>query len=548
MKLVPKNLCKRLSVVNGVGLCNLRKCICQCWSCEYKERCEKVIEKCLLKKEDVVEIPNAFTFFEAAMSSVDKKIQAIFGTEDLVQIVGGLVFMRETEILHCFFESPGDLPSTVSTVNSYIKEDLSKISHNDVKQNNIALKVWNLIILKESFSNQRARLRNGDAVCYGNKDGADELKELVTNPLRKLEKMKDMLEAKVAPPIEGQNVKEGYSEKMAPVIEWCLKNVHQADIWDYSLHENFLKIVKHIEQVGASAKISPRVCYKLAYPHYAGMIHACRYTFSKFQHIKDIVRLNKGIDEAINKKYKITFEVGNSYDNFLVSLWQTYNHGQIHCTEKIGIDTPEYQLNTQDGALFGSLLLLGFMSKNYDYICAKPYERGRFFEDYVEKELLDRNVGILQKNLVIPDGEIDFLCSKNERVFFIEAKDYSPWFDDSYIGSATYANRIEEISQKLEKASGRLQWVESNRAVLGLKPSQRIFGYILTRFCEPHIRVPPRFTSVTTNELDTVFGESHNKKLYETALTIKIPSEAAEEMMKRRLLERGTEKSEFGTT
>ena len=359
MKIVPKNLCKRLSVVNGVGLCSLRKCTCECWPCEYKKQCEKGFEKCLLK-DNVTEIPKAYTFFEAAISSVDKKIQDIFETEDIVQIVGGLVFHRETEILHCFFESPGDLPSTVSTVNSYIKEDLSKISHNDIKENDLALKVWNLIIVKESFSNERARLRSGDVVCYGNKDAADELKELVNNPMCKLDELETALETKVAPPIEGHNFKEAYSEKMAPVIEWCLKNVHQADAWDYSLHENFLQILKHIKQVGTCAKISPRICYKLAYPHYAGMLHVCRYTFAKFQHIKDIAKLNKGIDEAIDKKYKITLDVGKTYDNFLFQLWRTYNRGQIHCTEKIGVDTPEYQFNTQDGALFGSLLLLGF--------------------------------------------------------------------------------------------------------------------------------------------------------------------------------------------
>ena len=471
MKLVPKNLCKRLSVANGVGLCRFRRCTCECWACKKKVQCEKGFKKCLLK-DNVAEMPKAYTFFEAAKGSVDKKIQEIFETEDLVQIVGGLVFHRETEILHCFCKSPGDLPSTVSTVNSYIKEDLSKISHNDVKENDIALKVWNLIIVKESFSNQIARLRNGDVVCYGNKNAEDELKDLANNPTRKLDELKTALEAKEAPPIEGYNFKQAYSEKMAPVIEWCLKNVHQADLWDYSLHENFLQIIKHIEEVGT--KISPRVCYKLAYPHYSGMMHACKYTFAKFQHIQNISKLNRGIDAIINKKYKITLDVGKTYDNFLFEMWRTYNHGQIHCTEKIGVDTPEYQFNTKDGALFGSLLLLGFMSKNYDYICANHHERGRFFEDYVEKELLDRRVSILHRNLVIPNGEIDFLCSKNDRVFFIEAKDYSPWFDDSYIGSATYAKRITEISKKLEKTSGRLQWVESNRAALGLQPSQKI--------------------------------------------------------------------------
>jgi hypothetical protein len=298
MKLAPKNLCKKLSVINRVGFCKLRRCTCECWSCEYKKQCENGFEKCLLKT-DVSVIPNAYSFFDRAINSAEKKIQEYFDTEDKLKIIGGLVFHRETEILHCFFESPGDLPSTISTVNSYVKEDLSKISHSDIKETAVALKVWNLIISKESFSNQSARLRSGDVNCYGNKNAVDELKDFISNPLRAIEELETSIETRVPPPIEGHNFKEAYSEKMVPIVEWCLKNVNQVDIWDYSLHQNFSQILKHIQQVGESREISPSLCYKLAYPHYAGMMHASKYIFSKFKHIQNIAKLNKGIHEEI---------------------------------------------------------------------------------------------------------------------------------------------------------------------------------------------------------------------------------------------------------
>ena len=94
----------------------------------------------------------------------------------------------------------------------------------------------------------------------------------------------------------------------------------------------------------------------------------------------------------------------------------------------------------------------------------------------MEKELTDRQVSILKRNLVIPDGEIDFGCEKRGKLYFIEAKDYSPWFDDSYIGSATYGSRVAEISQKLQNASTRLRWVESHMQDLGLQTNQSVFG------------------------------------------------------------------------
>ena len=132
---------------------------------------------------------------------------------------------------------------------------------------------------------------------------------------------------------------------------------------------------------------------------------------------------------------------------------------------------------------------------------------------------------ILKKNLEIPNGEIDFICGKSGKTFLIEAKDYNPWFDDSYIGSYTYNKRIESISEKLEKLSYRIQWVESNPTVIGLSDNPHIHGLILTRFSEPHIRIPPKFQLVTIHELDTVFGESVYHKIYETNLKFRLSEE-----------------------
>ena len=64
---------------------------------------------------------------------------------------------------------------------------------------------------------------------------------------------------------------------------------------------------------------------------------------------------------------------------------------------------------------------------------------------------------------------------------------------------------------------------------------------------EPNIQVPPKFTLISINELDQVFGESRNKKIYETALTLKISDEAVRQMMARQLRE-AAGRSEFGTT
>jgi hypothetical protein len=422
---------------------------------------------------------------------------------------------------------------------------LSAIGYDDIKPNQLAEKVWDLIIVKDVFSNRSSRLRNGDVICYGNKYGEDELRGLIGNPEQQIEQLKGFVEKRVAPPIEGQNVREVYSCKMMPVIQWCLMNVHQADMWDYTLQQNFGKILRHIQEVGVSGEISPSLCYRLAYPHYAGMIHSCRYIYSKFEHIKKVSQLNKGIDQVIKTKYSISFDVRKFYDNFLVTLWNIYNSGKVCMDEIIGKDTADYRFATKNGTLFGSVMLLGFISKNYESICSKPYERGRVFEDFTEKELLDRHVAILKKNFETPEGEIDFICSKNEKTFFIEAKDYSPWFDDSYIGSKTYLERVEAISEKLEKAPPRLRWVESNRSTLGIPESQRIPGIVLTRFFEPHIKIPPKFHYVTIDELDKVFGKSIHHKIYESKITFRLGKEELLRLEKDLLEKKGRDYRDF---
>jgi Holliday junction resolvase-like predicted endonuclease len=549
MKFVPKNLCTKLSVVNGIGVCNLRKCLCQCWNCEIKEKCGfEAFERCPLKSDDFKEIPSAISLYEQAIRNADKKIRSIVEKGNRTEVLGGLLFRRETEILHCFFEAPGDLPSAISTANSYINEDLSVVKHGDVKYTELADEIWNLIVVKELFMSQVSRLQNRDIICYGNKNGEDELQCLVDNPVQDIEKLREAVQKKSPHLLESPNVRLVYSREMQPILEWCNVNIHQANMLDYTLYENFHRILDHLEEVSKSGEISPSVCYKLAYPHYAGMLHTCRYVYSKFTHIKDISQLNKDIYQAIKEKYSTTFDVGKNYDSFLFDLWLINRNEKMCISESIGTDTKDYRYIIGDGALLGSLLLLGFISKNFESICLKPYERGRLFEDYSEKELLDRQVTIVKKNLQIPDGEIDFICSKKGKAFLIEAKDYNPWFDDSYIGSETYNRRIETINEKLEKLPYRLQWIESHPQDAGLSTLQRIQGLILTRFSEPHLRIPARFQLVQIDDLDRIFGESIHKKIYETNIKfrMRIPEERRQEVEESLLKNAITDFNKYG--
>ena len=516
LKVRPKKICKRLSVRNEIGVCNLRDCVCNCWLCEYKEKCGKeVFSKCQLKSNRFHKISDVSLMYREALKKIETEIQLLMEKGDRKKIIGGLLWRRESEILHCFCEAPGDLPSAISTANSIIDEDISMIKFEDVKFNPIAAEAWNLIVLKEVYSTKISRIDNGDIFYFANNEGKKELKKLIDKPKYWLDTMREASKKNVFPTIESQNMREVYSTKMLHSMEWCLNNINQTNLMDFTLYENYKKIIKHIYEVGDSGTIDTSICYKLAYPHYSGMLHVCRYSYSKFNHIKEISQKNKGLHLLLKKKFGINFDAKIAYDNFLIELHRCDEVGKYCIDEIIGEDSKEYRFIIRDGSLFGSILLLGFISKNYDQICLKPYERGRVFEDFVEKELTDRKVSVLHRNYEILGGDIDFVCRKDKRLFFIEAKDYGPWFDDNYISSRTYNERICKINNKIDYALPRYQWVDSNREILGLPPYDKLEGLILTRFREPHIEIPTNFDCISIEDLSMKFGKSKSEKFFQ---------------------------------
>ena len=232
------------------------------------------------------------------------------------------------------------------------------------------------------------------------------------------------------------------------------------------------------------------------------------------------------------KRYNVDFEVSRMFDNFLFTLWSISRSRKFCMADVVGKDSEDYRFIVKDGSLFGSILLLGFISKNYNDICLKPYERGRAFENFVERELRARNVKILKKNLETPEGEIDFICDKRGKISFIEVKDYGPWFDENYISSRTYSERVNAINDRLKYALPRLQWVNSNRSLLGLTPYQKIKGIILTRFYEPHLKIPSSFNYISIDQINRVFGKPNYVEIHKARLKFKIKEEKLLELEK----------------
>jgi hypothetical protein len=438
------------------------------------------------------------------------------------------------------------LPSAIFITNPHINQHTSEFSYSEIKPNNLASEIWNLSNIKEVCLFWNAQLKNGDLLFLGNKDGEKELREIAYNPEIIIEKMKTAIGKNIFPTVETKNSREFYSSKILPAMEWCLANVHQVNMFDYTLYQNFNDIKQHMTEVGTSGEIDTDVCYKLAYPHYSGMVHVCRYLNSKFVYIREVVRLNRGLYEIVKNKYALNLDLRRMYDNFLMTLWAIDKSEKLCLSEKIGEDTENYRFITKDGALFGSVLLLGFISKNYEEIYSNPHQRGWLFEDFVEKELIERQAIIVKRNFETPKGEIDFICTKGERIFVIEAKDYGPWFDSDYISSRTYSERINAINERLTKAPPRLKWIELNRKPLGLSMSKKIQGLVITRLHEPHLKIPVGFEYVNVDELDLIFGKSKKAKSQVIKRKFRFGKESLLELEKELLNENEKAYMQFG--
>lgn len=64
--------------------------------------------------------------------------------------------------------------------------------------------------------------------------------------------------------------------------------------------------------------------------------------------------------------------------------------------------------------------------------------RGRFFERKVREYLVTKNFNIITSNFYSPYGEIDLICEKDSKIFFVEVK---------YLSKNNLINPIQKIDK-----------------------------------------------------------------------------------------------------
>jgi hypothetical protein len=510
------SLCTRFHVEEGIGICCERQVVCPAGECEYITLCEEqCIEKCLALDPDAVFLKTFPSEMKSAINSLQEMIEVIAGRLPSETVVAALSNRAEESAFLALTESPYELLVAVKIwqwlYDKYDRLDLFKLDPSIYQPyENEINDVWRCFLAIWIFQEDEAKINSGDAILALSGTGRELLAKLKNDPtcfvrLAELQ-MKEALE-KNEPPSSGYIWRTLWTKQMVPVLKWCRINAFPADLRQTSLHAQFREMERaHATALSKGKSLHPAESVSLSLPLYGSLFHMSRFAASHYQFFKETIEDYKWLPEFLEKQFG--FDIDHRiWDRTLLSL--KYRHDKVGFPKAIkqaGSQSKRWPILDDNLVLLASALLLGFAVKNQIDILAKNYEVGSWFEDIVEEELRERRIPIVARNLIVPGGEIDFICFDAVYCYLIEAKDYGPRGKSGYFSSQEYGERKESLASYLESFAKRLQWIKDNRSTAGISHDSQVFGVYLSSCEEPNIKSPENIILVTNRRLCSIFG------------------------------------------
>lgn len=503
--LTPKKLCKHLRILYNCGFCTKFRCICYGYECEYRDICGICFEEC--RSQEITPLPDAHVYYDEAVMKLSNLITKETERIPETEFFGGMLWLREDNVLHALTDGPGDI-TTACQANNFL-EDISWLSQSDVKPSKRILHLNNLVVFRQTCEWTSLMLRNQDLMLLPSQEGIRELSILRRDPVKHMRdtmnRMEKIMTEKARPQSRGE-IRPYFTEKMLPAYAWCKANSYPVDFNSLTQSEELKAIREHMEEVGKTHKINPRICYSLSYPVYMNLVYLCRYLYSHVESVKATVRICK------NKFKLFRREIGSNlnilfWDSMVSTCDARLWSGNYFIRNGPMIKKLPWPIQSSDGFTFGSMLLIGFMLRNWRDVMMKPYEKGRYFEKRLSDELTYRTVNMLERNFDTPKGEVDFLCEKNSRYYVIEAKDYGPWYGQWYMDSGLFSERLMKMNERLVNARVRLSWLEEHKNRFSIPEDAPLKGLIITRFREDFINVPRGMKYISLSKIDEVFGK-----------------------------------------
>jgi Holliday junction resolvase-like predicted endonuclease len=523
-----KDLCSYFGIEEDVGVSRKANVVCPSWGCQYLNKCrEKCIDECLVLNENVTLYSNSPPEIITAKKRLAAEIDKMADSLSPQVVISGLSHIAEESLLLAVTESPMELFAALRIrkwlYERYGKLNLFRLDPEPSYPFDREIKtIWEHFLALIMLDVDWPKIDNGDAVIFASPEGKIFIDALPQDPtafIRSLEKDMAEMESSKTPPRGKYLWHLFWTKRMLPVLKWCFNNMMPVQLDTVTLVEQKNAIYKHIAEVGRSfgveaehdkePTIKPAECLRLGLPLYTALFHVIRYAALNDPFFAEVISEYQGIHETVEQICHVDFSPF-FWDNTVFKLSFNTEHKSTIMPSLNLKDSQNAKWPIDDGmhALRGSAIVLAFASKNYSDVTAKNNKVGFYFEDIVIRELHDRKIPIVARNISILDGEIDVICFDSLWFYIIEAKDYGPRGSAGYFSSQDYSRRNEELLSYLNKFEARLQWAKGNKAQIGVPENAQLLGVFLTSFEEPHIEAPAEILIVNHKRLCGLFGGS----------------------------------------
>ena len=508
--------CKCFQLKDEIGVCTKLDCICRCFLCSYVSQCKWVGDCSSLDWTRADDARDCFlTASRKLRDMVRNKIRDIPKNE----LVGGLLSRREESLLRAFTIAPGDIIE-VQIVQKYLK-NVPDLPASMVEQTDRFTDFFNLLVFRDSFDRERKKIENGDLKIFATAGGLEQLQKMVDSPRSYINdvslKMRELGEGDKKPSFEiHNNVMHVWTKQMVEPLRWSLTNNSPLEIVSAEHRAEIEDIIKHMEDLGKTVEkagpifLDKRACFERSYRIYNSLVAIFRCLYRESKEIRKAIESLAAKSTTLNLAFKNRPDIENWELLVAEAYSRLYSRNYL-----FDYDVPSaenWQTKIPEGAFWASALCFLFIFTNRERVILNRYSRGWVFEEKLRTELIDRNVKILHKNFTTPLGDIDYICRKDGDFFAIEAKDYTPWYRDWYLGSKIFGKRKDTLGRRMNQFKQRVNWLNNNLEKAGI--SKNAIPICISLYAEEAIEIGISFD---VNELNRVFGAS-NYPTYEETL------------------------------
>lgn len=510
------SLCPHFYTKERIGLCSKRQVICPAWECELIKLCKSTcIENCLVvnpKATFYTELPNQM---RAAIDKLTDKIEQIRRQVPDEAVVAWFSKLAEGSAQIALTRSPYELIEaikiwqwlykTYGNLNSYNLEPRNFLSYE--KQLDV---IWRYMLAKFSFEKDMAIIRNGDALLALSASGRKLLNQLEERPTcyidKKISALNKAEKTKRLPPPEYDN-QMLWTTQMVPVMRWCVTNTFPVSLFKMSITDQFreMEAAQH-KAISKGELLHPVEDVRLSLPLYGALFYMSRFAALNSPFFQDVIKDYLWLPDILEDKLGLMLDHLFWGKTLIKFKYMPELKTKVKLLRLESAQSERWPISNGSNILLANILLLGFAAKNKLNILAKNNQVGNWFEDIIEKELLERRIPIVSRNLQIPGGEIDFICFNSTRFYVIEAKDYGPRGKDEYFSSKEYKDRNKDLEDYLNKFRNRISWIKKNASSLDIPKDALIYSVYVSSCEEPHVKIPTGIISTTNRRLCAIFG------------------------------------------